>query len=116
MFDASWRLPVLATLAADALAPGSLTNEFLNEPALQPHHARRLGHRHVGLVRRRLGRRVGGLGIVARAQVLEGLVALLGAELAAQRVEELRVVDLLASALAEELRLDRVQRIDVRSG
>src|SRR3954452_1885402 len=57
--------------------------------------------------------RVGRLRIVAAAQVLEGGVAVLLTELGAQAVEEQRVGDLVAAALAEELGLDRVQGVDV---
>ena len=61
--------------------------------------------------RHRAGRRR--LRVVAAAQVRVDLVAAPGAELVAGGVEQQRVADLGAAALAEVLGLDRVQRVDV---
>ena len=94
-------------------APGSRTPEDRKLPFSSRTSPFGLLDRHVradgGLARRR-GRR---LGIVALAQVLVDVGALALAELVARGVEEHRVRDLLAAALAEELRLDRVERVDV---
>ena len=79
----------------------------------QAHHAARMGHAGLRLVGEALGRRGRRLGVVAPAQVLVGLVAPGGAELRARGVEERRVGGLFAAALAQELRFDRVERVDV---
>ena len=94
-------------------SPGSSTPALLKRLVDQADHALGLGDADVGAEGELVLGRDGGLGIVAGAQVLEGLVAGLVAELGAQRVEEERVVDLVAAALAEELALDGVQRVDV---
>jgi hypothetical protein len=54
-----------------------------------------------------------GLGVVALAEVLVGLRAAPLAQPVARGVQEQRVLDLGAAALAEELGLDRVERVDV---
>jgi hypothetical protein len=80
------------------------------------HHPARLGHADLRLVGEAAVRRGRGLGVIAAAEVLVGLVAARRPELGAQRIEELRVGGLCPAALAQELRLDRVQRVDVGAG
>ena len=53
------------------------------------------------------------LGVLELAQVVEDLLALLGAEPLLQPAEELGAPGLVAAALAEELTLERVEREDV---
>ncbi len=77
------------------------------------HHAARLGHADLGLVGVAARGRRRRLGVVAPAQVLVGLVTAGGAELGARGVEERGVGDLLAAALAQELRLEPVEGVDV---
>ena len=96
--------------ARGAREPGRRRAEAAVDDA---HHAARVGHAGLRLVGEALRRRGSRLGVGAPAQVLVGLVAAGGAELGARGVEERGVGDLLAAALAQELRLDRVERVDV---